>query len=71
MIAFTQHELLSSAYLKLKEHCEERIDYLHLKNDGDLDDKETARVRGEIRAYKNLLAAGQPQRPTLVEDDAA
>lgn len=71
MIVFTQYEIQSSTFLKIKDYCEERITYLHERNDGDLDHAETMRLRGEIRAYKNLLAAGAPPRPTLVEDDAA
>lgn len=71
MIPLSPHEIQGSTWLKLKEGIEEKIDQLRKRNDGDFDLVETTRLRGQIMALKNLLAVGEPPRPTLVEDDAA
>ena len=71
MIPLAPHEIQGSTWLKIAENLTEQLEILRKKNDGDLNEIETARLRGEIRAIKNLLAAGTPPRPTLVEDDAA
>lgn len=59
------HEITSSAWRKLKEHIEERIAHLRKRNDGDLTERETAHVRGQIFAMKNLLDQAEPP-PGLV-----
>jgi hypothetical protein len=60
----------STTWAKLKKHIEARIESLRVKNDGDLDPFKTARLRGEIAAFKNLLTLAQPA-PVDVADDAA
>lgn len=64
----TKVELQSATWIKLQEYIEEQIEALRLKNDASLDERETARLRGQIAALKNLLAAVQPP-PAIAVDD--
>lgn len=63
----TLEERHSALWTKLKEHMQQQIDLLRLKNDGALDEVTTASIRGEIRALKRLSAVDQP--PIEVTDE--
>lgn len=63
-----ESERKSALWLKLEKHINERIDVMRRRNDGDLDDRETARLRGKIAAFKELLELGQDP-PQLEADD--
>lgn len=65
-----QHDLQSAAWAKLRKHMEARLQALRIKNDTDLDPVATARVRGEIKNLKNLLALENKPDPVTVADDA-
>lgn len=65
----TRDELYSSAWGKVRDYCEQRLETLRILNDGDHDTSVTARLRGEIRAYKNLLEFGKPP-PAISDTDA-
>ncbi len=71
MSILTSFEIQSSAWVKIREELESRLDSCRKKNDAVmLSDLETANLRGEIRCLKNLLALGdQSPGPTLAEDD--
>lgn len=72
-IEFTAHDLQSTMAGKLRRHVEARRQALRVKNDGDLDSIATAKVRGEIKAYKdlkNLFALSKKTDQTMVADDA-
>lgn len=56
MSILSDYERQSATWIKLKEHIEERTAILRKKNDGDLTERETMHVRGQIAALKNLLA---------------
>jgi hypothetical protein len=45
----------SPAWLHIADWAAKRIEALRAKNDGDLDAVETARVRGQLKAFKELL----------------
>lgn len=49
------HELQSTLAAKLRRYMEDKRQSLRAKNDGDLDPLMTAKLRGEIKAYKDLL----------------
>lgn len=51
-------DLNSTAWMKLKEHLEERLDQHRRANDGDLDDVRTAKQRGRIAEAKYILSLG-------------
>ena len=58
MEKLTESERQSAVWLKLKEHYEERLNVLRMKNDNLLDEITTASLRGEIRMIKQFLAIG-------------
>lgn len=49
-------EAQSALWLKLKGYMNEQLDLARRKNDGNLDQFETARLRGRIAALKELIA---------------
>lgn len=54
--ALKKEERKSALWLALKEHFEEKISDLRMKNDGDQDELATAKIRGQIATYKQILA---------------
>ena len=56
----TEIESASALWARLSTHLEERLRILREKNDNPIDPIETARIRGEIKAVKQLLDVGQP-----------
>ncbi|MGH8430422.1 MAG: hypothetical protein ACREUF_08470 [Solimonas sp.] len=58
----------SPAWVKLRKHMEARLQSLRARNDNDLDPIATAKLRGECRVLKNLLALGKPD-PAMGADD--
>jgi hypothetical protein len=57
----THAEIHNPLWIKLKEHIESRMDAHRRKNDGDLDDIATARLRGRIAELKSLLDLENPE----------
>ena len=53
------HERASALWQKLEAHLRERLNMARLKNDGELSEVETARLRGQIFALKSLIALGR------------
>ena len=60
MQKLTDIEVLSTTWQKISRHAEERIDYFRKQNDGDKDPLETAKLRGKVAAYKELLDLAGP-----------
>lgn len=67
------HDLQSTLAGKLRKHIESRRQSLRVKNDGDLDPVTTAKLRGELKAYKdlsNLLAlVKKPDQVTGADEE--
>lgn len=61
-------EANSELWMKLKEHMEQKLASLRLQNDVSKPPEQTERLRGEIKAYKYLLALDKPA-PVMVADD--
>lgn len=62
-------DVQSPVWVKLRKHMQARLQALRISNDStDLDPVATARVRGEIKNLKNLLALGKPD-PAMVADE--
>ncbi len=56
-------DLVSSTWLKIEKHLEERLNNLRAKNDNEnLKEHETAAMRGRIAEIKAMLAYGKTQR---------
>ena len=52
----TKGERLNPVWMALSRHLEERIAQLRMQNDGDKDERETAKLRGRIAELKGILA---------------
>lgn len=53
-------EVNEPIWKKIEKHLAERLDVLRLKNDGDLTEVETAKLRGCILAFKEMLDVAKP-----------
>jgi len=53
----------SALWKKIEQYLIERIDVSRKKNDGDLDQFETAKLRGQLLAFKQVLALGDAPPP--------
>jgi len=49
----------SQAWTKAKSYMEKRIALLRSRNDSDLDERKTARLRGSIAELKHLISLGE------------
>lgn len=49
----------SATWVVLKKHLEGRLDILRRQNDGDMDERRSARLRGRIAEVKAMLALGE------------
>ena len=49
------NDLSSSLWLRLREHLKARLDELHKLLEKDQSEMETARLRGTIKCYRELL----------------
>lgn len=70
--ALTRDERLSPLWRKLIKHMDAKLCDLRSANDGDHDPVATARLRGRIAAYKDLLALDadpDPNQPGPVLTD--
>lgn len=57
------HELKSPLWAKLREHMERRIAQQRERNDQNLSELETAKVRGRIAEAKEFLLLETPAEP--------
>lgn len=53
-------------WAKVVAYCRLRIDSLREQNDGDLDPEATAKLRGRIEAFKEIV--GLQSAPDLLQD---
>lgn len=58
----------SSLWRKLAEYYQQRLALLRAKNDGDLDEARTARIRGQIAEVKQFLDLAEPGPTTGAGD---
>lgn len=65
----TTAERMSPLWSKLEKYLHGRLEVCRRKNDADLTEGETARLRGRIQALKELLVLGEI--PPQVEADSA
>ena len=55
-------ELNTAVWLKMKKHLEKRLDDLRKKNDSDMSEAKTYKVRGRIAEIKELLNEAEPKK---------
>lgn len=64
------NDLQTAVWRKIKEHIEAKRARACIRLEGDLDPVETSKVRGELKAYRHLLALGHPSpAPDAHEDE--
>ena len=59
----------SPTWRKLRTHMETRLHELRLLNDNDSDPISTAKLRGRVASLKELLALGDQDPTTEVDED--
>jgi hypothetical protein len=59
----------SVVWLKLKKYLEAQLELLRKRNDGDLDERKTARLRGRIAAVQDLISQGTDKPHAPSEDE--
>jgi hypothetical protein len=57
-VTLTDGERYHPLWLKIEKHLTERLGILRAKNDGALDETQTATIRGQIAEVKGLLGHG-------------
>lgn len=62
-------EINSALWKKIKTYCEERLSKARDRNDGNLDERRTAKLRGRIAELKHLATLDQPAPQTEANDD--
>lgn len=62
--ALTHDERNSPLWRKLVAHMAEQVDQLRQQNDVDRSETETARLRGRIAAYKDMLGLNKEPDPS-------
>lgn len=62
-------DLQSPTWIKIKKHLEERIAALRVRNDnGLLDERKTASLRGQLKEAKHLATLDKPAPQTDADD---
>ena len=64
MALLDQSDVQSQAWIKVKAHLTERLQDHRIKNDGRLNEIETATVRGRIAEILYALSLSDRDRPT-------
>lgn len=67
-MTLTHMERESALWKKIEAHLNERIEVCRRKNDGDLNEIETAKLRGALSAFKQMLALGADLPPMGAND---
>ena len=65
------HEINSPLWAKLKAHYENELAVLRERNDGDLDEIKTAKLRGRLLQIKEFLLLSERTPAEHALDDAA
>jgi len=62
-LKLTEFEIQTTIWQKIALETEEQLRLARSRNDGDMDERETARLRGKISAYKEILGWAEPNPP--------
>lgn len=63
----TNSERQSGLWMRLETHFKDRVERLRKQNDGDLNEIQTAKLRGQIATFEALLLLGKDMPP--IEED--
>jgi hypothetical protein len=67
-IGLNERQRGSDTWLLVTKYCEDRLAELRRQNDGDLDERRTARLRGRIAEIQKFLRAGEDPTRDVVAD---
>lgn len=67
-MTLSEFERHHAVWVKINKHLLDRMEILRSKNDGDLDQFETAKLRGRIAELKGLIALGEPSPITSADE---
>lgn len=62
-LILSESEKQSPLWKKIKDHLDAKLNTARLKNDGELDEIQTARLRGSIAEIKSFLALEKFELP--------
>jgi hypothetical protein len=65
LFELTDAERLSPLWGRIEAYCADRIQAIREENDADLDQIATARKRGQIEAFKQILRKGKTKSQEL------
>ncbi len=69
-IGLNERQRGSDTWQLVTKYCEGRLEQLRRENDGDLDERRTAKVRGRIAEIQKFLRAGEePTRDVVANAD--
>jgi hypothetical protein len=68
MNKFKIEDKASLEWIRIKGYCEQRVAELHEENEADLDEVETANIRGKIAMAKAIMALDQTEIAAEVID---
>lgn len=63
-MVISEFEAQTAVWIKIEAELKERVEILRMKNDGDLDERKTSRIRGSIAAFSEILAWRTDSGPT-------
>ncbi len=58
-IGLNERQRGSDTWLLVLKYCEARLEQLRRENDGDLDERRTAKTRGRIAEIQKFMRAGE------------
>lgn len=59
----TEFETQTAIWQRISTEVEEQLRVARIRNDCDMDERTTAKLRGEIRVYKEILGWAEPNPP--------
>lgn len=65
----TEHESQTAVWLKLETYFKEQLESLRCQNDGDLNELDTAKLRGRVATLKAILSLADKAEAVQAEAD--
>lgn len=66
-LGFNDFDRGTGQWQAVEAYCNRRIDELRKENDNDKDAIVTAKLRGRIESFKEILRAGSPAREVVAD----
>lgn len=59
----------TETWVTVRKHCEERIDALRVKLEGDISNDESIKLSAQLRELRSIVALGVADTPLVDEPD--